>query len=147
MRRTRVETDSPWERRFGYARAVRAGSFVAVSGTVAADGAGLPLARDPYGQAAAVFRKIGEALGRVGGSLSDVVRLRVHYVSPDVASGFLEALNEAFPAGAPALTTVRVAELVGPEYLLEVEADAVLEEAAAPARREERPPGWDQGED
>ena len=147
MKRRRVETGNPWERRFGYARAVRAGGFVAVAGTVAADEAGLPLARDPYGQAAAIFRMIGEALGLLGGSLADVVRVRVLYVSPDVASGFLEALSEAFPAGAPALTTMRVAELVGPEYLLEIEADAVIEESPGPGRREEPGGRWEESSD
>lgn len=147
MRRTRVESGSPWERRFGYARAVRAGALVAVSGTVAADEAGLPLARDPYGQAAAIFGKIDQALAKAGSSLADVVRLRVAYTNPDVAPGFLEALTEAFPGGVPALTTLHVVSLAGPEFLLEVEADAVADDAAAPRdRRDDRAP-WTESSD
>lgn len=132
----RVGSDTPWERRYGYARAVRSGPFVAVSGTVAADREGRAVAGDAYGQARAIFRRIAEALARLGADPSDVVRLRVHFAEGDVAEGFDRALREAFPAGAPALTTVRVAALAAPEFLLEVEADAVLPMAAP--RREER---------
>lgn len=139
----RAGSDTPWERRYGYPRAVRSGPFVAVSGTVAADGQGRALAPDAYGQARAIFRRIEDALVRLGAGLSDVVRVRVHWTGEDVAEGFARALREAFPAGAPALTTVRVAALAAPEFLLEVEADAVLPAAWRP---EARPPS-DEGGD
>lgn len=128
MKKQRIETANPWEKRFGYARAVRAGSFVAVSGTVAADDLGRPLASDPYGQTVAILERIQSALAKAGGSLADVVRLRVLFVDSAIAPGFLEALKAAFPNGAPALTAIRVAALVTPDFLLEIEAEAILGE-------------------
>lgn len=130
MIRRRLLTGNVWERRYGYARAVRAGSFVAVSGTVAADADGKPLAPDAFGQAMAIFAAIDATLRTAGGELADAVRLRVHHAGtdPDTAAGFARALATVFPRGAPALTTIRVVSLVSPEFLLEIEADAVIPE-------------------
>lgn len=135
MQRERIVTDNPWERHYGYARAVRAGSFVAVSGTVAAGGDGRASGADAYEQATEIFTRIARTLERVDGGLADVVRLRVYYAEPSVADGFTRALNEAFPEGAPALTAVRVPALVAPEFLLEIEAEAILSHAVPAARR------------
>jgi enamine deaminase RidA (YjgF/YER057c/UK114 family) len=140
----RVGSDTPWERRYGYPRAVRSGFTIAVSGTVAADRDGRPLAADAYGQSRAILRRIGEALAHLGADLGDVIRLRVHFAGADVADGFAQALREEFPAGAPALTTVRVAALAAPEFLLEIEADAVL---PVTAPRREAPVAGDEGGD
>lgn len=145
MRQLRISTGSPWEKAFGYPRLVRAGSFVAVSGTVAADPAGRPVGTTAYEQTAAILAVVAEALERAGGRLSDVVRLRVLYADPDVAPGFFRALTEAFPGGYPALTTARVVCLVSPEFLVEIEADAVV--AGPPERPGGVPPGRDEGED
>jgi enamine deaminase RidA (YjgF/YER057c/UK114 family) len=142
----RISSESPWERRHGYARAVRRGGFIAVSGTVACGRDGEPAASDSYGQTRAILAEIGRALREAGASLSDVVRLRVLYVDPSVESGFSDALKEVFPDGAPALTTARVAGLVSEAYLLEIEADAFVPELSARARDADLPP-WDERAD
>lgn len=131
MRRERIVTDNPWERHFGYARAVRAGSFVAISGTVAAGSDGRAVGAGAYEQTTEILRRIERTLERADGALSDVVRLRVYFADASVADGFTRALGEAFPSGAPALTAVRVAALVAPEFLLEIEAEAIV--AGGPA--------------
>jgi enamine deaminase RidA (YjgF/YER057c/UK114 family) len=136
----RIETSNPWERRFGYARAVRRGSFVAVSPIAACDERGRALGADALLQARAVFARLARVLAEAGASLGDVVRLRVHYVDPDVSGAFERALKEAFPDGAPALTTVRVTALASPEFLLELEADAVV---AEPPRTRASEPVWE----
>jgi enamine deaminase RidA (YjgF/YER057c/UK114 family) len=145
MRHVRISTGSPWEKAHGYPRLVRAGSVVAVSGTVAADSEGRALGTTAYEQTAAILRVLGEALVRAGASLADVVRLRVLYADPDVAPGFFRAMTEAFPEGYPALTTVRVVSLVAPEFLVEIEADAVS--SGPPERPDGAPPPWDEGVD
>jgi enamine deaminase RidA (YjgF/YER057c/UK114 family) len=137
MRSKRVSSDTPWEKSFGYARAVRRGNVVAVSGTVASDDAGAPVGRDAYAQTRAILIRIARALGDSGATFADVVRLRVYYADPGIAEGVLRALAEDFPDGLPALTTVRVTGLVAPEFLLEIEADAVV--AEAPRAREDEP--------
>lgn len=145
MKRGRFTTGDSWERRFGYARAVRTGSFVAVSGTVAADREGRVVGGDAYEQTREILSKIDRVLNHAGGSLADAVRLRVYYAGGDVAAGFSRALAEAFPDGAPALTTVRVVALVAPEFLLEIEADAVI--ATGRERSEDEVPDWDEEAD
>lgn len=145
MKRRRFTTGGIWERRFHYARAVRHGSFIAVSGTIAADREGRAVGDAAYEQTNEILSRIGDVLGQAGGSLADAVRLRVYHAGGDVASGFSKALAEAFPDGAPALTTVRVVALVAPEFLLEIEADAVL--ATGRERSEDEVPDWDEEAD
>jgi len=146
MKTSRVTSGTPWEQHFGYARAVRRGAFAAVSGTVASDASGQPLGGDAYEQTRVILRRIGEALVLLGGAgLSEVVRLRVLFADAGVAEGFRRALEEAFPAGAPALTAQRVVALVDPAYLLEIEADAILSPEPL-ARRDEDVPGDEQAD-
>ena len=143
MRLTRDSTDTPWERSVGYARATRAAGMVLVSGTVAADEAGKPLAEDAYGQAREALRLVERSLVRLGSRLDHVLRLRVYYVDPAVGPDFARAFGEAFGAHRPGLTTVRVAGLTAPEFLLEVEADAVAVGWEG-ERAADKPPAWDE---
>ena len=136
MRHLRFTTDTPGERRFGYARAVRAGSFIAVSATAASDAQGRPAAADVHGQTLFILRAIDATLRKAGSRLEDVVRLRVHYADPAVAADFGRALAEVFPDGAPALSTLRVVALHSPEFHLEIEADAVVADVRPRDRRE-----------
>ncbi|HEV8268222.1 MAG TPA: Rid family hydrolase, partial [Thermoanaerobaculia bacterium] len=149
MKKVRVGTGTPWEKQYGYARALRLGSVVAVSGTVAADDAGRAVADDAYGQTRAILSRIGEALERTGARLADVVRLRVYHADPAVGDGFGRALAEIFPYGAPALTAVRVAALSSPDFLLEIEADAVVDNERDNDDHDddERRRYWDEGGD
>lgn len=144
MKRLRVETDNPWEREFGYARCVRSGSFIAVSGTVASGPDGTPVSPDPYVQTTAIFQKISEALSRAASGLVDIVRLRVYYVDPAIADPFLRAFRETFPTGGPALTAVRTAGLFAEGFHLEVEAEAISTDARDEERRQAE---WDEPSD
>ena len=81
---------------------------------------------DSYGQAKRCLEIIGRALDEAGGSLADVVRTRV-YLTP--AADFAQvgrAHGEAFGEIRPANTTVVVAALVDPRWLVEIETEAVL---------------------
>ena len=124
--RTTVSTGTKWESLAGYARAVRVGNQVWVSGTAAADADGnLVGAGDPAAQMRFILQKIERALAQLGGGLGDVVRTRV-YVS-DIAhwEAVARVHGEVFAAIQPANTLVE-SRLVGPEYLVEVEVDAVV---------------------
>jgi enamine deaminase RidA (YjgF/YER057c/UK114 family) len=143
MKFTRDDSGTPWERTFGYARAVRASGLVLVSGTVAADRDGRPLADDAYGQAREALRLIERSLVRLGSRLDHVLRLRVYYVDPAVGGEFARAFAEAFGTARPALTTVRVAGLTAPEFLLEIEADAIAV-AWEPDPTAPKAPAWDE---
>lgn len=125
--RTSVSTGTSWEAMAGYARAVRVGNQIWVSGTTATDADGKVVAPgDPAGQARFILDKIERAVTQLGGSLRDVVRTRV-FVS-DIAhwEPVARAHGERFGEIRPANTLVE-GRLVGPAYLVEIEADAVLQ--------------------
>lgn len=123
--RRAVETGTPWEALAGYARAVRVGDRILVSGTTAAGPDGVVGRGDAAAQARFILDRIEGALAQLGGSLRDVVRTRV-YVR-DLADWEVVARvhGERFRGIRPANTLVE-ARLVGEEYLVEIEAEAVV---------------------
>ena len=124
--RSSVTSGTKWEKLAGYARAVRVGNHIWVSGTTATNGEGtLVGVGDPAAQMRFVLSKIELALGQLGASLKDVVRTRV-YVS-DIAhwEPVARVHGEVFAEIQPANTLVE-SRLVGAEYLVEVEAEAVI---------------------
>jgi enamine deaminase RidA (YjgF/YER057c/UK114 family) len=122
-----VSTGAPWERAFGYSRAVRAGNTVYVAGTTAVDQSGAVIGEgDPYVQATAVLRTIEAALSQAGASLRDVVRTRMFVVDMAHSESVGRAHGEFFGDIRPAATMVQVVKLIDPRLLVEIEADAVI---------------------
>jgi aryl-alcohol dehydrogenase-like predicted oxidoreductase/enamine deaminase RidA (YjgF/YER057c/UK114 family) len=114
-----------WESMAGYARAVRRGSHIHVSGTTATHG-GRPIGgNDPAAQTHFVIDKIEGALQSLGARLEHVVRTRIFVSRIDHWEPVARAHGERFGHIQPANTLVR-AELVGEEYLVEMEAYAEL---------------------
>lgn len=126
MERLLVSSGSPYEPVVGYSRAVRAGDRVFVAGCapIMPDGADPPV--DPYGQAKRCLEIVETALAEAGASLGDVVRTRVYLVRPEDFEAVGRAHGEAFSEIRPANTTVVVAALVDPAWLVEIEAEAVV---------------------
>jgi enamine deaminase RidA (YjgF/YER057c/UK114 family) len=110
----------------GYCRAVRVGNRIAVSGTTATYGARVVGGTDPAAQTHAVIDKIAGALQSLGGRLEDVVRTRVFVRRITDWEAVSRAHGERFGHIQPANTLVE-ADLVGTDYLVEIEADAELE--------------------
>ena len=103
--------------------------FIFVSGTAAVDGEGkLVGAGDPYAQAAFILRKMEAALQQCGAKLSDVVRTRVFVTDFRQWEAIGKAHAEFFGDIRPATTMVEVSKLVSPEFLVEIEMDAVVDE-------------------
>jgi len=126
--RTRVFSGAPWESRVGYCRAVRAGRNVYVSGTAPVDrDGGVAAPGDAYGQARRCLEIVVEALERLGARPSDVVRTRMFVTEARRWEEFGRAHREFFGAAPPATTMVEVKSLIDPRMLIEVEADAVVE--------------------
>jgi aryl-alcohol dehydrogenase-like predicted oxidoreductase/enamine deaminase RidA (YjgF/YER057c/UK114 family) len=114
---------TPWESIAGYARAVRVGNRVAVSGTTASHGGRLIGGTDPAAQAHFAVDKIEGALQSLGARLDDVVRTRTYVSSMVHWEPVSRALGERFGAVRPAATLVE-ARLVDDTLLVEIEADA-----------------------
>ena len=126
--RQNVSSGTTWETIAGYSRAVRIGNWVSVAGTTAADEQTRPVAvGDPYGQTIYILRKIERALIAAGASLDDVIRTRIFVVEHDHWEQVARAHGEIFSQIRPANTLVVVNALIGPEYLVEIEADALIE--------------------
>lgn len=122
--RRRALSGTAWESLAGYSRAVRVGDRILVSGTTATHGERVIGGRDPAAQTHFIIDKITGAIESLGGRLDDVVRTRV-YVS-DVAhwEPVARAHGVRFAGIQPANTMV-CAGLIGDEYLVEIEAEAI----------------------
>jgi enamine deaminase RidA (YjgF/YER057c/UK114 family) len=127
MMRQNISSGTTWESLAGYSRAVRIGNWVSVSGTTAADENTQPVGiGDPYAQAIYILRKIERALNAAGASLNDVIRTRIFIVEPEHWERVARAHGEIFGQIRPANTLVVVKALIGPDYLVEIEADALI---------------------
>ena len=128
--RQRVSTGSPYEPKIGISRAIKAGQFIAVTGTapLGPDGRTVGLG-DPAAQARRCFEIIREALERLGASLSDVVRTRILLTRIEDWEVVARVHGELFKDIRPATTVMQVSRFIDPEWLLEIEVDAVVDEA------------------
>jgi aryl-alcohol dehydrogenase-like predicted oxidoreductase/enamine deaminase RidA (YjgF/YER057c/UK114 family) len=121
--RTWCLSGTPWEDIAGFARAVRNGGRISVSGTTATLGSRVIGGSDAEAQTHFVIDKIEGALQSLSSRLEDVVRTRVYIKRIDDWEAVARAHGARFGAIKPANTLVGAA-LVGEEYLVEIEADA-----------------------
>ena len=127
--RRRVSSGSPYEPVIGISRAVRAGRLIAVAGTapLGADGRTVA-AGDAEAQARRCFEIIKRALEDLGAGLSDVVRTRVLLTRIEDWERVARVHGEFFKEARPACTFAQISRFIDPEWLVEVEADAWVED-------------------
>jgi enamine deaminase RidA (YjgF/YER057c/UK114 family) len=120
-----VSSGSPYEARYGYSRAVAVADSCWVAGTTDAGPDGRSLhPGDAAAQARAAFAIAIGALEEAGFAVGDVVRTRMFIVRPEDAAAVAAVNGELFGAIRPAATLVRVAGLIDPSMLVEVELEA-----------------------
>ncbi len=127
MQRQNISSGSPFEKPIGFSRAVRMGARIAVSGTapIAPDGS-TAHPGDMYGQTLRCLEIIREAIEKAGGGLADVIRTRVYLTDATRWQDAASAHGKIFGDIRPACTFVEVNRLIDPDWLVEIEAEAVV---------------------
>jgi enamine deaminase RidA (YjgF/YER057c/UK114 family) len=129
MMRKLISSGSPFEPKVGISRAVRAGAIVTVSGTAPLGPDGRTVAPGDAGaQARRCLEIIAAALDNAGASLKHVVRTRTLLTSIDDWQAVAAAHGEFFREIRPANTIMQVVRFIDPDWLVEIEADAVLDD-------------------
>lgn len=127
MQRTNYSSGAKWEDIVGYSRAVKIGNVIEVTGTVAVDdNSNLIGGHDAYEQTKFIIQKIEKILQRAGASLKDVVRTRMFVTNISRWEEYGKAHGEFFKDIKPCTTMVEVSKLIAPEYLIEIEATAII---------------------
>jgi enamine deaminase RidA (YjgF/YER057c/UK114 family) len=131
MTRQNISSGSPYEPVIGFSRAVRIGNVIAISGTAPIGADGMTAGA---GDVAAQVRRCcviaSDVLAKAGASLSDVIRTRMYLVNAEDWEKAGRAHGEAFGGIRPASTMVVVKALLDPDWLVEMEFDAVIDEGA-----------------
>ena len=125
--RRNFSTGAKWEPIVGYSRAVRIGDTIEVSGTCAVDPEGYPFAiGDPYLQTTRCLEIIRTAIEHLGGHMEDVIRTRIYVTNIDQWAEIGKAHGEVFGDIRPVTTMVEVSSLISADYLVEIEASAIV---------------------
>jgi len=127
MKRTNYSSGVKWEEIVGYSRAVKVGNTIEVTGTVAADDNTMLVGGDSaYGQTKFILQKIERILQNAGASLEDVVRTRMFVTDISRWEEYGKAHGEFFADIKPCTSMIEIKGLISPEYLIEIEATAIL---------------------
>ncbi|MDN3646406.1 RidA family protein [Pontixanthobacter aestiaquae] len=124
--RDRTTSGSPFEEQFGFSRAIREGNRIIVAGTGPIEDDGQTTAGGAAEQAARCCTLIVKAIEALGGNARDVVRTRMFLTEIDEQGAVGEVHARFFGEARPAATMVGVATLCRPEWLVEIEAEAVV---------------------
>jgi len=127
MARQRISSGSPYEKPIGFSRAVRVGNVIAVSGTGPIGPDGKTTGVDAYSQTRRCLEIVKGAIEDAGGRLEDVVRTRIMVSDVSQWREVARAHGEFIGEIRPASTLVEVKGFVEPDWLVEIEADALLE--------------------
>jgi enamine deaminase RidA (YjgF/YER057c/UK114 family) len=127
MQRINYSSGAKWEDIVGYSRAVKVNNFIEVTGTVAVDennqliGSG-----SAYEQTRFIIQKIESVLKTAGASLHNVIRTRMFVTDISRWEEYGKAHGEFFKDIKPCTSMIEVKGLIAPEYLIEIEATAII---------------------
>lgn len=126
--RLKYSTGAKWESIVGYSRAIRVGDVIEISGTCAVDENGNPTGGDAYQQTKKVIEIIEKAIENLGGKIEDVIRTRIYVTDISQWEKIGLAHGETFHTIRPVTTMIEVSKLISPEYLVEIEATAIVKD-------------------
>jgi len=127
MERINYSSGTKWEDIVGYSRAVKMGNTIEVTGTVAVDEFNMLVGKNnAYAQTKFIIEKIEQILHKAGASLEDVVRTRMFVTDIKRWEEYGKAHGEFFKDIKPCTSLIEVKGLIAPEYLIEIEATAIL---------------------
>jgi enamine deaminase RidA (YjgF/YER057c/UK114 family) len=127
MERTNYSSGAKWEDIVGYSRAVKVGNIIEITGTVAVDdNSELVGGNSAYEQTKFILQKIEKVLESAGATLADIVRTRMFVTDISRWEEYGKAHGEFFKEIKPCTSMIEVKGLISPEYLIEIEATAIL---------------------
>ena len=127
MERQNFSSGSKWEDIVGYSRAVKVGNVIEVTGTVAVGDDGKVVGKNnAYEQTRFIYQKIEKVLQQAGATMKDVVRVRMFVTDISLWEEYGRGHSEFFKQIKPCNTMVEVSALIEPDYLVEIEATAML---------------------
>jgi len=121
-----VSSDSPFERIYGYSRALVRGDEVLIAGTTGYDYAKMTMPGDVAEQTRNIYATFAEVMKEAGGELADIVRLRTFVIDAADCEPVLRVQGEVFGVIRPTATIIVVSALLKPEMKVEIEAEARL---------------------
>ena len=124
--RRNISSNTIWEKKVGYSRAVRIDNTIEVAGTTALDGDKIIAPANPFKQMCFIIEKIEHALKQTGASLNDVIRTRMYITNIGHAEEVGRAHEKYFGNIKPASTMIQISKLVNPDLLVEVEVTAIV---------------------
>ena len=126
--RTNYSSGAKWEDIIGYSRAVKINNVIEVTGTVAIDDEGKTVGiNDAYLQTKHIIQKIEKILQQAGATLNDVVRTRMFVTDISRWEVYGKAHGEFFSQIKPCTSMIEVKGLIDKEYLIEIEATAIID--------------------
>lgn len=126
--RTNWSSNTPFEKAFGYSRAVQIGNTIEVSGTSSSEGDKIIGVNDITLQTEYVIKKIEHTLSEAGYSLNDVVRTRIFITDISLWEKVAKVHSYLFENVMPASSIIQVSNLLHPDLLIEIEATAIKED-------------------
>jgi len=123
-------TDTIWEQKVAYSRAIRVGNVVEVAGTTAVLNDKIMHPRNASKQAEVIFGKIALALEKVGAKMQDVIRTRMYLTNINDFEAVGKIHGIVFKGINPVSTLLEVSALVDPKLVVEIEVSAIIDQDA-----------------
>lgn len=117
---------SPWEPIIGYARAIKVGNTIEISGTTATVNGEVVGKDDVYIQTKTILQKFEKVLNELGASMNDVVRTRIFCTDISQWEKIGKAHGEFFSEIKPTTGMYQISKLISDDLLVEIEATAII---------------------